>query len=50
MLKIGVFSPKIVCKSLLNFFQQSQNKFCVTGQVSKKVFLISKSILPKKKL
>ena len=29
--KIGVFSPKIVCKSLLDFFQQSQNKFSVTG-------------------
>ena len=28
---IGVFSPKIVCKSLLDFFQQSQNKFSVTG-------------------
>ena len=36
--KIGVFSPKIVCKSLLDFFQQSQNKFSVTGQVSKIVF------------
>ena len=33
--KIGVFSPKIVCKSLLDFFQQSQNKFSVTGQVLK---------------
>ena len=31
--KIGVFSPKIVCKSLLDFFQQSQNKFSVTGYV-----------------
>ena len=29
--KLGVFSPKIVCKSLLDFFQQSQNKFSVTG-------------------
>ena len=29
--KIGVFSPKIVCKSLLDFFQQSQNTFSVTG-------------------
>ena len=29
--KIGVFSPKIVCKSLLDFFQQFQNKFSVTG-------------------
>ena len=29
--KIGVFSPKRVCKSLLDFFQQSQNKFSVTG-------------------
>ena len=29
--KIGFFSPKIVCKSLLDFFQQSQNKFSVTG-------------------
>ena len=36
--KIDVFSPKIVCKSLLDFFQQSQNKFSVTGQVSKIVF------------
>ena len=33
--KIGVFSPKIVCKSLLDFFQQFQNKFSVTGQVLK---------------
>ena len=48
--KIGVFSPKIVCKSLLDFFQQSQNKFSVTGKVSKIVFLISKSILPTNKL
>ena len=37
-LKIGVFSPKIVCKSLLDFFQQLQNKFSVTGKVSKIVF------------
>ena len=36
--KIGVFNPKIVCKSLLDFFQQSQNKFSVTGKVSKIVF------------
>ena len=36
--KLGVFSPKIVCKSLLDFFQQSQNKFSVTGKVSKIVF------------
>jgi len=29
--KLDVFRPKIVCKSLLDFFQQSQNKFSVTG-------------------
>ena len=29
--KIGVFSYKIVCKSQLNSFQQSQKKICVTG-------------------
>ena len=36
--KIGVFSPKIVCKSLYGFFQQPQNKFSVTGYFLKSVF------------
>ena len=35
--KIGIFSSKIVCKSLLDFFQQSQNKFSVTGYFLKNV-------------
>ena len=48
--KIVVFSPKILCKSMLDFFQQSQNKFSVTCQISKIVFLIGKSILTTKKL